>query len=77
MTTTQPNLLQLAKQGDSSAIAGILSRSLPKEISVRVSLKESCLKVMLESDEVPDRKTLVEIIRNVVNTLNVTAVQQV
>lgn len=62
---TQPNLLQLARQGNVSAIATLLDRALPKSgMAVKVSLKDGCLRVILESAEVPDRTSTLNIIRS-------------
>lgn len=58
---TQPNLLELAKQGDASAIASLMNRKLqPKGITAKIILKDGCLQVMLESAEVPDRQIIVD-----------------
>ncbi|HEY9850114.1 MAG TPA: hypothetical protein V6D28_11685 [Leptolyngbyaceae cyanobacterium] len=61
---SQPNLLELAKQGNPKAIATLLNRSLqPKGITVKASLKNDCLQLMLESEQIPDRQELVPFIR--------------
>ncbi|WP_277926746.1 MULTISPECIES: hypothetical protein [Nostoc] len=40
---TQPNLLELAKQGDAQAIASLINRQLqPKGITAKVALKDAC-----------------------------------
>ncbi|WP_242063438.1 hypothetical protein [Nostoc sp. FACHB-892] len=40
---TQPNLLELAKQGDAQAIASLMNRQLqPKGITAKVALKDAC-----------------------------------
>jgi hypothetical protein len=63
MTNTQPNLLQLAKQGNARAIAILLNRSLqPKGIAARASFKDGCLQIMLESAQVPDQLVFVNFI---------------
>ena len=47
---TQPNLLELAKQGNPKAIATLMNRQLqPKSITAKAALKEGCLQIMLES----------------------------
>lgn len=56
---TQPNILELAKQGDAKAIALLLNRQLqPKGITAAASLKDGCLQVMLESVEVPSQQVM-------------------
>lgn len=70
MTIAQPNYLQLAKQGDANAIADIINLSLSKEITAKVSLKDSCLRVMLDSATVPDQSTLVARVHQVLTNIN-------
>ena len=77
MTTAQPSLLQLAKQGDPSAISSLMNHSLPKGITAKASLKEGCLKVMLESVAVPEQKSCVEFVRKGITNLHITSIQQV
>lgn len=56
---TQPNILELAKQGDAKAIALLLNRQLqPKGITAAASLKDGCLQVMLEAIEVPSQQVM-------------------
>ena len=56
---TQPNILELAKQGDAKAIALLLNRQLQaKGITAAASLKDGCLQVMLESAEAPSQQVL-------------------
>ena len=56
---TQPNILELAKQGDAKAIALLLNRQLQaKGITAAASLKGGCLQVMLESAEAPSQQVL-------------------
>ncbi len=77
MTASQPNLLQRAKQGDTGAIAALMNRSLqPKGITAKVSLKEHCLKVMLEASQVPEQQPLVEFVHKGITGLNVEAIKQ-
>jgi hypothetical protein len=63
MTTNQPSLLQLAKQGNAKAIAALLNHSLqPKGITAKVAFNDGCLQVMLESAQVPNQQALVKFI---------------
>jgi len=56
---TQPNILELAKQGDAKAIALLLNRQLQaKGITAAASLKDGCLQVMLEAAEAPSQQVL-------------------
>lgn len=77
MTLAESNRLELAKQGDCSAIAELISQSLPKEIIAKVSAKDGCLKVMLESANVPDQTALVQLIQQVAIAFNSEVIRQV
>lgn len=60
---TQHNLLELAKQGDAKAIADLLNQSLqPKSITAKAFRNDDCLKVVLESVEIPEQQVLVAFI---------------
>jgi len=60
MNQTQPNLTELAKQGNAKAIATLMNQKLqPEGISAKASRKNDCLKVVLETDEVPNQQNLV------------------
>jgi len=72
---SQQNPLELAKQGDSNAIAALINRNLkPKGITAKVSRKDDCLRVMLESAKVPNQDSLVEFIRSGVLKLEVAGI---
>lgn len=77
MTTSQPSLLQLAKQGDPAAISALMNQSLPQGTTAKVSLKEGCLKIMLESVEVPEQQNCIEFIRKGIIGLNAASIRQV
>ncbi|MBH8555729.1 hypothetical protein I8751_25965 [Nostocaceae cyanobacterium CENA357] len=48
-------ILALAKQGDANAIAVLINNSLKeKRIVGKVTRKEDCLQIILESSEVPN-----------------------
>ncbi len=69
---TQQNLLELAKQGNSKAIACLLRPKLKSQgIAVKADIKKDCLIVFLESDEVPDEQASVEFIKKEVEKLGV------
>jgi hypothetical protein len=54
---TMSQVLELAKQGDVSAIATLINRSLtPQGIKARIVLQDGTLKVLLESLEVPSQE---------------------
>ena len=63
-TGTQPNLLELAKQGNATAIAALMNRQLQrKNITAQAVLKDGCLQIILESDQVPNQPALVAFVR--------------
>jgi hypothetical protein len=75
---TQPNLLELAKQGDAQAIASLMNRQLqPKGITVKVALKDACLQIMLESAQVPNQQALVAFIRKGITGLGAASIARV
>ncbi|MEH2465453.1 hypothetical protein [Nostoc sp.] len=75
---TQPNILKLAKQGDTQAIASLMNRHLhPKGITAKVAFKNASLEVILESAEVPNRQTLVAFIRKGLTGLGAASVERV
>jgi hypothetical protein len=77
-TTTQPNLLELAKQGNAQAIATLMNRQLqPKGITVKVSLSGDCLMVVAESIEPPEQLFLVNFIRKGMTNLKIEAIKRV
>ncbi|MFN6517406.1 MAG: DUF4429 domain-containing protein [Nostoc sp. CreGUA01] len=74
----QPNILELAKQGDPQAIAFLMNRQLqPKGIIAKVALKDACLQVMLESAEVPNQQALVVFIRKGITGLGAASIERV
>ncbi|WP_414754454.1 PrsW family intramembrane metalloprotease [Anabaena sp. CCY 9910] len=61
--------LQFAKQGDMNAIASLMSLYFqPQGITVKASIKNSCLQLMLESEQVPDKASSVAFIRQELST---------
>lgn len=59
----QPNLLELAKQGDPTAIAALMNAVLcPKGIIAHASMEEDCLCIWLESQKPLNQETLVTFI---------------
>ncbi|MEH1961781.1 MAG: hypothetical protein V7L05_18240 [Nostoc sp.] len=73
---TQPNILKLAKQGDTKAIASLMNRHLhPKGIAAKVAFKDACLEVMLESAQVPNQQILVAFVRRGLRALGAASVE--
>ena len=70
MTTEQPNLVVLAKQGNAKAIEALLNRSLQaKGIISKVAFNNGCLQVMLESSQIPNQQALVSFIKKGIKSL--------
>lgn len=73
---TQPNLKQLAQQGNINAIATLMNRALqPRGITAKVQLKGSCLQVMLESTQIPDQQACVTWIAEGMRRLAIPSIQ--
>ena len=57
---TQPDFQALAKQGDASEIAALITQGLrAKGITAKASLKQECLRVILESEQALEQQELV------------------
>ncbi|MBD2530289.1 hypothetical protein H6G97_12195 [Nostoc flagelliforme FACHB-838] len=73
---TQPNILKLAKQGDTQAIASLMNRHLhPKGITAKVTFKDACLEVILESAQVPSQQILIPFIHKGLTALGATSIE--
>lgn len=60
----QQNLLKLAKQGDSQAIASLIEKALgDRHIKVKAAPDNQCLHLLLEANNLPDRETCIRGIR--------------
>jgi uncharacterized protein (DUF697 family) len=58
-----PDLTELAKQGDTDAIGMLITQWLvPQSTTAKVSLKDGCLRVMLEAVGVPDQQSVASLI---------------
>ncbi|QSJ16962.1 hypothetical protein JYQ62_35775 [Nostoc sp. UHCC 0702] len=75
---TQPNLLELAKQGDAQAIASTINYLLrDKDITAKAVLKDVCLHVILESAQAPEQQSSVTFIRNLMIKLQAKSIKTV
>jgi hypothetical protein len=71
MTASQPNLVELAKQGDARAIAALMNTALqPEGIKIRAGFASDCLMVLAESETAPEKAGLVDFIRHVLVDLS-------
>ncbi|MEA5594797.1 type IV pilin-like G/H family protein [Rivularia sp. UHCC 0363] len=75
---SQQNILELAKQGDAQAIASLMNRQLqPKGITAKATVDNSCLQIMLLSDETLNQQALVEFIRKGLTGLKIISIGKV
>ena len=75
---TQPNLLELAKQGDEEAIASVINHLLKdKGITAKAVRKDDCLLVILESAQAPEQASSVEFIHKLMMKLGIESIQSV
>jgi hypothetical protein len=78
MNQTQPNLLELAKQGNAKAIATLINRQLqPKGITAKAAFKDGCLQIMLEAAQVPNQQALVAFVRKGITSLGAESIEKV
>lgn len=74
----QRSLIELARQGDATAIATLLNHSLQlRGIIASTNVQGECLQVMLVAEEVPDAKTATEWIRTVLINLGQSLIHRV
>jgi hypothetical protein len=75
---TQQNILEQAKQGNAQAIADLMNRTLqPKGITAKASLKDDCLRVMLESEQVPNEQMAIAFVEKGMKGLGVRSIHRV
>jgi hypothetical protein len=75
---TQPNLLELARQGDPHAIATLMNRSLqPRGMTATVERQGDRLLVALEAEQVPNRQVLTTFVQNGIQNLRPQAIHSV
>lgn len=68
MTNSQPNPLELAKQGDTKSITFLINRSLKSQgITAKTIIQDSCLIVMLEAQQIPEHNLALLIYKGVLN----------
>lgn len=71
-------ILALGKLGDVNAIAALINNSLKgKRIVAKVTKKEDCLQIILESSEVPNQELLVSTIRSGLMSLAPESINQI
>jgi hypothetical protein len=72
----EKNHLELAKQGNLEAISALINRSLSsKGISARVKRRDDCLQIMLESDQIPNQRSLTSFVQNGILKLDIQGIR--
>lgn len=72
------NSIELAKQGNPKAIAALLNQVLhPQAITAKAILKDGGLQLMLQSDRIPDRTSLIPFVRKVMLDLQAVGINRV
>jgi hypothetical protein len=75
---TQPTLEELAKQGDTNAIAALLNRSFQAKGAIaKAAIKNDTLNIVVEAAQTPDKQESVAIIREVITSLQLQRVDTV
>ncbi len=70
--SNQQRCLQMAKQGDSSAITALINRSLQaRGVTVKAAVEGACLKIILEADQIPDKEEFTKFLTRGVTKLNI------
>jgi hypothetical protein len=73
---SQSNLEELAKQGDTNAIASLLNQSFSsKGITAKAAIKNDSLNIIVEAAETPNKQESVAIIREVITRLKLELVE--
>lgn len=74
----QPDLLQLARQGDLRAIALLLNHKLqPRGVTVRVKREEGCLKILLVADRPLEQQAFVRFLQQQIGSFGIASLKQV
>ncbi|MGG6237730.1 hypothetical protein ACQ4N7_03740 [Nodosilinea sp. AN01ver1] len=77
MSTTPPNVLQLARQGDPDAIAALMNRHLETQgITAHVVQQENTLQVNLEGAQIPSQVDLVAFVKKGITGLELATIQR-
>jgi protease PrsW len=74
----QANLIKLAQQGDSAAIARLLNHSLqPRGVTAKVLLRDQRLKILLSSERPLDQKAFVQLVQQQIERMSIESVTAV
>lgn len=78
MSSSKPNSLELAKQGDPNAIAALLNRTLqPKGITASAEQEDGFLHIILKAAQVPNQQAVVTFIHQGMTKLESEAIHTV
>lgn len=73
-----PDILNQARQGDTNALSRLINQALqPKAISAKVTRSGTCLRVLLESEQVPNQQAMVQYLKASLTKLQITDIQTV
>ncbi len=71
-------LVKLAKEGEMRAISALLNQTFAdRAITVKVSLQSTCLRVLLEADQVPNSETAIALIQETMQDIKSNHIQSV
>ena len=74
----ESELVKLVNQGETWAISALLNQVFAdREITVKVSLQSNCLRILLESDRVPESEAAITLIREKMQNLTSDRIQSV
>lgn len=74
--SNQQRCLQMAKRGNSSAITALINRSLQaKGVTVKTAIKGTCLKIILDADQLPDQEEFTEFLTRGITKLNIDSIE--
>ncbi|MBD2361642.1 GUN4 domain-containing protein [Anabaena minutissima FACHB-250] len=75
--TAATELLRMTKFGDNKSITLMINQCLQSQgVIAQVSLKDGCLRIMLESQETPNQQLIVPILTNELDKLNIESVNK-
>lgn len=78
MNPSEPNIVELAKQGNPKAIASLINRQLnPKGITVKANLQDACLQIFLESLDPPIQEYILPFIQKGMSNLGIKVIKTV
>ncbi|WP_088241016.1 hypothetical protein [Calothrix rhizosoleniae] len=78
MNSSEPNIVELAKQGNPKAIASLINRQLnPQGITVKTNLQDTCLQIFLESLDPPLQEDILPFIHKGMSNLGAKVIRTV